>query len=161
MKQTRAGVARNPKTKKLQLGRVAKLPTSPKAARLDTVSAPNKGVLYLVRFTCPEFTSLCPVTGQPDFALLVIDYVPDALILESKSLKLYLSSFRGHAAFHEACTSDIALRLVKELKPKWLRICGFWFPRGGIPIDVFYQTAEPPDGVFVPDPGVSPYRGRG
>ncbi len=143
------------------LGRKTKLPASPKAAKLDLVPAPNAGTLYLVRFTCPEFTSLCPVTGQPDFAHLVIDYVPRALILESKSLKLYLASFRNHAAFHEACTTDIGLRLVRELKPHWLRICGFWYPRGGIPIDVVFQSGAPPDGVFVPDPGVSPYRGRG
>jgi len=144
-----------------QLGRQSKVPSSPDTARLDTVPAPNQSALYVVRFTCPEFTSLCPVTGQPDFAHLVIDYVPKALILESKSLKLYLSSFRNHAAFHEACTTDIGLRLARELKPNWLRICGFWYPRGGIPIDVFYQTGAPPKDVFIPDPGVSPYRGRG
>ena len=145
----------------MQLGRPVKLPASPDAAVLDTVAAPNKGTQYLVRFTCPEFTSLCPVTGQPDFAWLVLDYVPDARILESKSLKLYLASFRNHAAFHEACTTDIALRLVNALKPQWLRLCGFWYPRGGIPIDVFYQTGAPPDGLHIPDPGISPYRGRG
>ena len=143
------------------LGQKSRLPASPQAARLDLVSAPNPGTLYLVRFTCPEFTTLCPVTGQPDFAHFVIDYVPKAVILESKSLKLYLSSFRNHAAFHEACTTDIGLRLAEELKPHWLRICGFWYPRGGIPIDVFFQTAAPPQDVFVPEPGVSPYRGRG
>ena len=143
------------------LGRKTALPRSPKAARLDVVPAPNAGTRYLVRFTCPEFTTLCPVTGQPDFAHLVIDYVPKALILESKSLKLYLSSFRNHAAFHEACTTDIGLRLIRELDPHWLRICGFWYPRGGIPIDVIFQSGAPPAGIFVPDPGVSPYRGRG
>lgn len=143
------------------LGRKSRLPASPGAAKLDLVPAPNAGTLYLVRFTCPEFTTLCPVTGQPDFAHLVIDYVPGALILESKSLKLYLSSFRNHAAFHEACTTDIGLRLARELKPHWLRICGFWYPRGGIPIDVIFQTGAPPEGIFVPDPGILPYRGRG
>jgi len=154
-------LAKKPKTGLTALGRPSKLPVSPKAAKLDTVPAPNAGTLYLVRFTCPEFTSLCPVTGQPDFAHLVIDYVPKALILESKSLKLYLSSFRNHAAFHEACTTDIGLRLLKELDARWLRICGFWYPRGGIPIDVIFQSGPPPSDVFVPDPGVSPYRGRG
>ena len=144
-----------------QLGKASKLPAAPAAARLDTVPAPHQGARYLVRFTCPELTTLCPITGQPDFAHLVIDYVPAALILESKSLKLYLASFRNHAAFHEACTTDIGLRLVRELKPHWLRICGFWYPRGGIPIDVFYQTGPAPEGLYVPDPGVSPYRGRG
>jgi 7-cyano-7-deazaguanine reductase len=143
------------------LGRRAALPTSPDAAQLDTVANPHPGHPYLVRFTCPEFTSLCPVTGQPDFAHFVIDYLPDAAILESKSLKLFLGSFRNHAAFHEDCTVMIARRLVAVLSPRWLRIAGYWYPRGGIPIDVFYQTGEPPAGLFVPEPGVSPYRGRG
>jgi len=114
-----------------------------------------------VRFTCPEFTSLCPVTGQPDFAHLVIDYVPEVTILESKSLKLYLGAFRNHAAFHEDCTLTIARKLVGTLSPAWLRIGGYWYPRGGIPIDIFYQTSEPPAGLWLPDSGVPPYRGRG
>jgi 7-cyano-7-deazaguanine reductase len=143
------------------LGRKAALPESPEAARLEAVPNPHRGLLYLVRFTCPEFTSLCPVTGQPDFAHLVIDYVPQATILESKSLKLYLGSFRNHAAFHEDCTLLIARRLIAALAPLWLRIGGYWYPRGGIPIDVFYQTGEPPAGLWLPDPGVLPYRGRG
>jgi 7-cyano-7-deazaguanine reductase len=143
------------------LGRPASLPESPDAAVLDTVPNPHRGHAYLVRFTCPEFTSLCPITGQPDFAHFVIDYVPEARILESKSLKLFLGSFRNHAAFHEDCTVGIARRLVAALSPTWLRIAGFWYPRGGIPIDVFYQTGEPPAGLFLPDAGVSPYRGRG
>ncbi len=143
------------------LGRKAALPASPDEAVLDTVTNPHPGESYAVRFTCPEFTSLCPITGQPDFAHLVIDYVPDAAILESKSLKLFLGSFRNHGAFHEACTLLIAHRLVAALAPRWLRIGGYWYPRGGIPIDVFYQTGEPPPGLFLPDPGVAPYRGRG
>ena len=143
------------------LGRAAALPDSPGEARLDTVANPHPNDLYVVRFTCPEFTSLCPVTGQPDFAHLVIDYVPDAAILESKSLKLFLGAFRNHAAFHEDCTVAIAHRLVAALYPRWLRIAGYWYPRGGIPIDVFYQTGEPPAGLFLPDAGVAPYRGRG
>ncbi len=144
-----------------QLGRPTPLPDEPDKAVLETVPNPKPGLDYLVRFTCPEFTSLCPVTGQPDFAHLVIDYVPGETLIESKSLKLYMSSFRNHAAFHEACTTDIAERLVDTLKPKWLRIGGYWFPRGGIPIDVFYQTGEPPEGLWLPDQGVAPYRGRG
>jgi len=115
----------------------------------------------VVRFTCPEFTSLCPVTGQPDFAHLVLDYVPDGWILESKSLKLFLQSFRNHGAFHEACTVLIAERVRACVVPKWLRLCGYWYPRGGIPIDVFYQTADPPAGLYIPEPQVAPYRGRG
>jgi 7-cyano-7-deazaguanine reductase len=142
------------------LGRPAKLPASPEEAALDAVPNPQPGLLYLVRFTCPEFTALCPVTGQPDFAHFVIDYAPEALILESKSLKLFLGSFRNRAAFHEDCTLTIARRVVEALKPRWLRIGGYWFPRGGIPIDIFWQTGELPKGVWVPDQGVAPYRGR-
>jgi 7-cyano-7-deazaguanine reductase len=143
------------------LGHRSALPESPDMAMLDTVPNPHPGLLYAVRFTCPEFTSLCPVTGQPDFAHLVIDYVPEATILESKSLKLYLGAFRNHGAFHEDCTVTIARKLVDTLTPAWLRIGGYWYPRGGIPIDIFYQTGEPPAGLWLPDPGVPPYRGRG
>jgi 7-cyano-7-deazaguanine reductase len=143
------------------LGHRSALPQSPDAAVLETVPNPHPGLLYAVRFTCPEFTSLCPVTGQPDFAHLVIDYVPEGTILESKSLKLYLGAFRNHAAFHEDCTLTIAHKLVDTLTPGWLRIGGYWYPRGGIPIDIFYQTGEPPAGLWLPDPGVAPYRGRG
>jgi 7-cyano-7-deazaguanine reductase len=143
------------------LGRKASLPASPEEVALDTVPNPHPGVVYLVRFTCPGFTALCPVTGQPDFAHFTIDYVPDAQILESKSLKLFLGSFRNQAAFHEDCTLTIARRLVEAAKPKWLRVGGYWYPRGGIPIDVFYQTGEPPPAMWLPDPGVAPYRGRG
>jgi 7-cyano-7-deazaguanine reductase len=143
------------------LGRPAPLPASPDEAVLDTVPNPHLGLLYVARFTCPEFTTLCRVTGQPDFAHFVIDYVPDAKILESKSLKLFLGSFRNHAALHEDCTLTIARRLIDALAPRWLRIGGYWYPRGGIPIDVFYQTGEPPAGLFLPGQGVSPYRGRG
>jgi 7-cyano-7-deazaguanine reductase len=143
------------------LGRPASLPASPDAAVLDTVPNPHPGKTYAVRFTCPEFTALCPITGQPDFAHIVIDYVPDASIVESKSLKLFLGSFRNQAAFHEDCTLTIARRLVEAAKPKWLRVGGYWYPRGGIPIDVFYQTGEPPPAMWLPDPGVAPYRGRG
>jgi 7-cyano-7-deazaguanine reductase len=144
-----------------QLGRPTRLPASPEKAKLECVSNPHPGVLYVVRFTAPEFTVLCPLTGQPDFAHLVIDYVPQDLLIESKSLKLFLGSFRNHGAFHEDCTLTIASRLIAAMEPKWLRIGGYWFPRGGIPIDVFYQTGEPPTGLYLPDQGVAPYRGRG
>jgi 7-cyano-7-deazaguanine reductase len=144
-----------------QLGRPTTLPTSPEAAVLETVPNPHPGTRYLVRFTAPEFTTLCPVTGQPDFAHLVIDYVPRARLVESKSLKLYLGSFRNVSGFHEDCTLKIANRLVKELKPAWLRIGGYWYPRGGMPIDVFWQTGAPPKDLWLPDQGVAPYRGRG
>lgn len=144
-----------------QLGGASAIPASPDEAVLERIDNPHKDADYVARFTCPEFTSLCPVTGQPDFAHLVIDYVPGPFLVESKSLKLYFQSFRNHGAFHEDCTVGIAKRLVETLKPKWLRIAGYWYPRGGIPIDVFYQKGEAPKGVYVPDPGVAPYRGRG
>lgn len=144
-----------------QLGANAAIPASPEEAVLEKVANPHGDTDYLARFTCPEFTSLCPVTGQPDFAHLVIDYVPAKWILESKSLKLYLASFRNHGAFHEDCTVAIGKRISDEIAPKWLRIGGYWYPRGGIPIDVFWQTGELPEGVWVPDQGVAPYRGRG
>jgi 7-cyano-7-deazaguanine reductase len=142
------------------LGGKGTVAASPDEAVLEKVKNPQSDVKYLVRFACPEFTSLCPVTGQPDFAHLVIDYVPDKLLVESKSLKLYLQSFRNHAAFHEDCTVGIAKRLVAEISPLWLRIGGYWYPRGGIPIDVFYQTGEAPEGVWIPEQGVAAYRGR-
>ena len=144
-----------------QLGAAAGLPATPEEARLETVANQHPGTLYLVRFACPEFTSLCPVTGQPDFAHLVIDYAPRQKLVESKSLKLFLGSFRNHGAFHETCTVAIAKRLVAAMDPEWLRIGGYWYPRGGIPIDVFYQSGPPPGGLWLPDQGVAPYRGRG
>jgi len=143
------------------LGRTSRIPDAPDAQTLDRAPNPHQDTNFLARFVAPEFTSLCPMTGQPDFAHLVIDYVPDRWIVESKSLKLYLSSFRNHGAFHEDCTVRIGKDLVELLKPKWLRIGGYWYPRGGIPIDVFWQSGEPPRGVWIPDQGVAPYRGRG
>lgn len=144
-----------------QLGQATVTPASPEEATLERVPAPHKGRQYVVRFTAPEFTSLCPVTGQPDFAHLVIDYIPRDWIVESKSLKLYLTSFRNHGAFHEDCSVTVAETLVSLLDPVWLRIGAYWYPRGGIPIDVFWQTGAPPEGVWIPDQGVPPYRGRG
>ena len=144
-----------------QLGGATVLPASPEAAELERVRNPQSDTAYCVRFTAPEFTSLCPMTGQPDFAHLVIDYVPGDWLVESKSLKLYLGAFRNHGAFHEDCTVSIARRLVAFLAPQWLRIGGYWYPRGGIPIDVFWQSGAVPASVWVPDQGVPPYRGRG
>lgn len=144
-----------------QLGTQTDLPQSPEMAVLERVENPQAGRDYLIRFTAPEFTSLCPKTGQPDFAHLVIDYVPRQWIVESKSLKLFLHSFRNHGAFHEDCTLQVAQRLIDLLDPIWLRIGGYWYPRGGMPIDVFYQTGHAPNGVWIPDQGVPSYRGRG
>jgi 7-cyano-7-deazaguanine reductase len=142
------------------LGRQVVQPSSPAEAALDRVPNPHPDTLYLARFTAPEFTTLCPVTGQPDFACLVIDYVPNRWLLESKSLKLYLGAFRNHSAFHEDCTVAIAKRIARSIAPRYLRIGGYWFPRGGIPIDVFWQSGEPPQGVWIPEQGVAAYRGR-
>ena len=144
-----------------QLGRAVAGADDPQAAVLERVANPHPDVTYLVRFSAPEFTSLCPVTGQPDFAHLVIDDAPADWIVESKSLKLYLGAFRNHGAFHEACTVAIAKRLITEIAPRWLRIGGYWYPRGGIPIDVFWQSGRPPEGLWLPDQGVANYRGRG
>ena len=143
-----------------QLGQTVRGFDSPDQATLERVPNPQAGSLYLARFTAPEFTSLCPVTGQPDFAHLVIDYVPADWLIESKSLKLYLGSFRNHGAFHEDCTVSIGKKIVEVAQPTWLRIGGYWYPRGGIPIDVFWQTSAPPEGLWLPDQGVPPYRGR-
>jgi len=144
-----------------QLGQHITAPQSPDEARLERVPNPRQDTQYLIRFAAPEFTSLCPLTGQPDFAHLVIDYVPADWIVESKSLKLFLASFRNHGSFHEACSMQVATRIVEITQPVWLRIGAYWYPRGGIPIDVFWQTGEPPKGVWIPDQGVPGYRGRG
>ncbi|QED23135.1 preQ(1) synthase [Candidatus Deianiraea vastatrix] len=132
-----------------QLGSKVLAESDPKLSQLEVVQNPHKNINYVARFSTREFTSLCPITGQPDYAVIVIDYVPDEYIVESKSLKLFLQSFRNHGDFHEACTIYIAQRLIDIAKPKWLRICAYWAPRGGIPIDVFYQTGEAPNGVFI------------
>jgi 7-cyano-7-deazaguanine reductase len=144
-----------------QLGRDTPWPQSPEEAVLERVPNPQADTLYLARFTAPEFTSLCPVTGQPDFAHLVIDYAPADWLIESKSLKLYLGSFRNHGAFHEDCTVAIGRKIVELAQPRWLRIGGYWYPRGGIPIDVFWQSGPAPEGLWIPDQGVATYRGRG
>ena len=144
-----------------QLGKHVEQPQSPDEAVVEAVPNPHSDSDYIIRFTAPEFTTLCPITGQPDFAHFVIDYVPAKRIVESKSLKLYLTSFRNVGSFHESTTIAIAKRIVAAIKPKYLRIGGYWYPRGGMPIDVFFQTGKLPAGVWLPDPGVSPYKGRG
>ena len=155
-------MARTPEHRTLHhLGKPTRFPKTPAEAVLDRVANPHSDTNYVARFTAPEFTTLCAITGQPDFAHLVIDYVPGKWLLESKSLKLYLVSFRNHDVFHEDCTVAIGKRLAEVLKPKWLRIGGYWYPRGGIPIDVFWQVGKLPKGVWVPEQGVASYRGRG
>ena len=143
------------------LGKSTPLPSSPDKAVIDRVPNPHSDTDYVARFTAPEFTTLCPITGQPDFAYIMIDYAPRQWLIESKSLKLYLASFRNHGAFHEDCTVAIGKKLTALLKPKFLRIGGYWYPRGGMPIDVFWQTGKLPAGVWLPDQDVAPYRGRG
>ena len=144
-----------------ELGQASALPASPDEARLDPVPNPHPDALYLARYVVPEFTSICPVTGQPDFCHLVLDYAPAGHLVESKSFKLLCGSYRNHGAFHEDCTLDVAKRVIAAVSPRWLRICGYWSPRGGIPIDVFWQTGPVPDGLYVPETGVASYRGRG
>jgi 7-cyano-7-deazaguanine reductase len=147
----------------MQLGEKTELPASPDQAKIEVVKAPQMPAKldhidqaafwygYVARFTAPEFTSLCPVTGQPDFARIIIDYMPKAHLIESKSLKLFLGSFRNHGAFHEACTMQIAERLYAAARPSWMRVVAIWYPRGGIPIDIFWQSAPPPEGILIPD----------
>jgi 7-cyano-7-deazaguanine reductase len=150
------------RTKKpLQLGRPVTIPVSPEKAVLDAVANPHPDTDCVVRFTAPEFTTLCPITGQPDFAHFVIDYCPAKSLIESKSLKLFLMSFRNTAGFHEDCTIIIGKRIVAAIRPKYLRIAGYWYPRGGMPIDVFWQKGRVPKDVWLPDLEVEPYRGRG
>ena len=142
------------------LGANTPIPHSPEAAALERVPNPHAGALYLVRFSAPEFTSICPVTGQPDFGILMLDYVPGDWLVESKSLKLYLQSFRNYGAFHEDCTLAVAKRVIEAIAPKWLRVGGYWNPRGGMPIDVFWQTGAAPEGLWLPEQGVGTYKGR-
>lgn len=144
-----------------QLGNQTAGYSSPDEAKLEAVANPHPDVDYVVRFTCPEFTSICPVTGQPDFAYIMVDYVPDGSLVESKSLKMYLHSFRNHGDFHEACTIAIAKKIIQKTQPKWLRIGGYWYPRGGIPIDIFFEYGTLPKGVTPPAQDVANYRGRG
>ena len=144
-----------------QLGQHAVQPDNPATTILERVANPAVGKRYVVRLTCPEFTSLCPLTGQPDFAHIMIDYIPRDWIVESKSFKLLMGSYRNYGTFHEACTMEIASKLTSLLDPVWLRIGAYWYPRGGIPIDVFWQSNAPPSDVWVPTQDVPPYRGRG
>ena len=144
-----------------QLGRQVSQPASPDKAVLEAVPNPHADSDYLIRFTAPEFTTLCPITGQPDFAHIVIDYAPGKAIVESKSLKLFLTSFRNADGFHEDCTLKIGKRIQAAIKPKFIRVAGYWYPRGGIPIDIFWQSGKVPAGLWLPETGVKPYRGRG
>tara|TARA_B100000029_G_scaffold465460_1_gene500148 strand:+ start:684 stop:1145 length:462 start_codon:yes stop_codon:yes gene_type:complete len=142
------------------LGKKSISPNFPEITILEKIPNPKKNVSYIIRLSCPEFTSLCPVTNQPDFGHLVIDYLPNKWLVESKSLKLYLQGYRNHGAFHEDCSISIAQDLLKTLKPSWLRIGAYWFPRGGIPIDIFWQTGPNPKNIYLPDQNIPVYKGR-
>ena len=122
-----------------QLGKTTPLPQSPKEARLEAIPNRWPDSQYVVQLICEEFTCLCPMTGQPDFGKIVLDYQPDQLCVESKSLKMYFGSFRMHGEFHEAGVNRICNDLVRLLDPVWLTVRGEFTPRGGIP---FWPTAE-------------------
>lgn len=110
---------------------------------LETFVNKHPGNDYWVRFNCPEFTSLCPITGQPDFAEIRISYIPDVKMVESKSLKLYLFSFRNHGDFHEDCVNIIMKDLIKLMDPKYIEVTGIFTPRGGISIWPYANYGKP------------------
>lgn len=110
---------------------------------LETFPNKHKENDYFVKFNCPEFTSLCPITGQPDFAAIYISYIPDEIMVESKSLKLYLFSFRNHGDFHEDCVNIIMKDLIKLMDPKYIEVWGKFMPRGGISIDPYCNYGKP------------------
>lgn len=142
-----------------QLGKPVQIPEDPERARLETFANPNPGTDYVVRLSAPEFTTVCPLTGQPDFAVFIVDYVPAERLVESKSFKLFLASFRNHGVFHEECTVYIHDRLKQVMDPKYLRVIGFWNARGGITIDVAVQTGNLPSNCNLLPLGKSEYRG--
>ena len=142
------------------LGKNKNIPDNPEKCNLDPIPNKNSKKNYIVRLTVNEFTSLCQITKQPDFAKFVIDYLPNKFLIESKSFKFFTNSFRNHECFHENCTLYIAERLIKSIKPKWLRISGFWYPRGGIPIDIFYENKKAPKDLYIPSTGIKTYKGR-
>ena len=117
-------------------------------AVLETFENRHPGNDYWVKFNCPEFTSLCPITGQPDFAAIYISYIPDVKMVESKSLKLYLFSFRNHGGFHEDCVNIIMKDLIKLMEPRYIEVWGKFTPRGGISIDPYCNYGKP-DSKFV------------
>lgn len=119
-----------------------KYPTEYDPGILETFDNKHPDNEYLVTFTCPEFTSLCPKTGQPDFAKIIINYIPRQKMVESKSLKLYLFSFRNHGDFHEDCVNIIMKDLVKLMDPRYLEVIGLFTPRGGISIYPFANYAD-------------------
>ena len=142
------------------LGNKSEIPGDPEKFKLESITNPHQNKEYVIRLSSPEFTSICPITGQPDFGNIIVDYIPNKKIVESKSYKLFLFSFRNFGGFHEDCTIKIANKIIKCIRPKWLRVGGFWNPRGGIPIDIFFQTNEPPKTIWIKEYDVMPYKGR-
>ncbi|MDR3250893.1 MAG: preQ(1) synthase [Tannerella sp.] len=118
-------------------------PTEYSPSTLEAFTNKHPDNDYFVKFNCPEFTSLCPITGQPDFATLYISYIPDKKLVESKSLKLYLFSFRNHGDFHEDCVNIIMKDIIKLVKPKYIEVWGRFMPRGGISIDPYCNYGKP------------------
>jgi 7-cyano-7-deazaguanine reductase len=142
-----------------QLGKRAKIAGTPQKAILETFRNPHPGTDYVVRLSAPEFTALCPITGQPDFAKIVVDYVPSDRLVESKSLKLFLGSFRNYGTFHEDCTVYVHDRLKEAMVPKFIRVTGLWNARGGIAIDVVVETGLLPSSCSILPLGKTDYRG--
>jgi 7-cyano-7-deazaguanine reductase len=142
-----------------QLGKKAKIAKNPEKAVLETFANPHPDTDYVVRLTAPEFTTLCPITGQPDFATIVVDYAPSGRLVESKSFKLFLGSFRNHGSFHEECTVYIHNRLKELMAPKFIRVIGLWYARGGITIDVVVETGTLPPSCTVLPLEKTSYRG--
>ena len=148
-------------TKKTKyLGKDSDIINSPDKFKLDSVKNPHSDTSYSIRLTAPEFTSICPITAQPDFGNIIVDYIPRKMIVESKSFKLFLFSFRNYGAFHEDCTIKIAKKIINCIEPKWIRVVSFWNPRGGIPIDVFFQKGKKPSDIYIHDLDVKIYRPR-
>ncbi|NCA66956.1 MAG: NADPH-dependent 7-cyano-7-deazaguanine reductase QueF [Clostridia bacterium] len=119
------------------LGKETRYPGTYTASVLETFTNKHQDIDYMVKFNCPEFTSLCPITGQPDFAAIYINYIPDKLMVESKSLKIYLFSFRNEGSFHEDCVNTILKDLRELMQPKFIEVQGKFTPRGGISIDPY------------------------
>ena len=142
-----------------QLGKKVNIPKNPQKAILQTFQNPHPDLDYVVRLSAPELTTLCPITEQPDFATIVVDYAPDELLVESKSVKLFLGSFRNHGTFHEDCTGYIHNRLKEAMEPKFIRVTGLWNARGGIAIDVVVESGTLPPSCTLLSLGKTSYRG--
>lgn len=133
------------------LGKSVIVPKSPEGFKFDLIKNSNKKLVFNIRLSVSEFTSICPVTKQPDFGVLIIDYVPKNWLVESKSFKTYIHSYRNYGIFHEDVVMKIGVELFKTMKPVWFRIAGYFAPRGGIPIDVFWQSSKKPKNLEIPE----------